>query len=749
MGFIYINNLFPLTKRIIIFLYFFMFCNIIMSAPAAATQTFVTTSLGTHVDSREVNIGTASKATSITIGNGNNIPVTINGNLQVNGGTTTVSSTNTVYSDTLLGLQNGLTGFPVKDSGFIINRGTQSNAFIGFDESEKKFRMALTASGANFFENDLAFTSTGTLVANLEGTLADSSGNELVVFGKTDSAVNEIKITNAAAGSGPTIAANGGDPNVDLNISAKGSGKVNVNKVLNSTVATIEGAPFTVASTARVANLNAATAGTAETVTGATQSAITSVSSGALGLTVAGSGPLKARTLESTVATIEGAPFTVASTARVANLNAATAGTAETVTGATQSAITSVSSGALGLTVVGTGLSTVNGALTVKGDIKCADKFTVANDSGNTAIAGTLSVSGAVIVNGGSIDTTDKSEPMRLFDSAQNLYVGGKSSNIFIGTDTNVISGDITTVKIGAEGDSVEILGNLTVSGTTTTVNSTNLEVEDRLITLNKGGAGETLAGAGFTINSKTQAGVLVPDAAYIKVHSDSTKFAVKLPGSAEPGFIVTKNSENDFSARTITAELNGNAATATTAKDFAATGGIKTALDGKLGKTETADSAKDFAATGGIKTALDGKAPLASPVFSGTPQAPTANAGTNTAQLATCAFVQAASMSGPPGPAGAVGPAGAIGPIGPIGPAGPAGSAVTIASTDLSDATTFNAPTATTATTADRITGGTPVDGYNTAGTKGEIRFDGNYIYVCVLANKWKRATLLADNNW
>ena len=589
-----------------------------MSATTAATQTFVTTSLGTHVDSREVNIGTASKATSITIGNGNNIPVTINGNLQVNGGTTTVSSTNTVYSDTLLGLQNGLTGFPVKDSGFIINRGTQSNAFIGFDESEKKFRMALTASGANFFENDLAFTSTGTLVANLEGTLADSSGNELVVFGKTDSAVNEIKITNAAAGSGPTIAANGGDPNVDLNISAKGSGKVNVNKVLNSSVATIEGAPFTVASTARVANLNAATAGTAETVTGATQSAITSVSSGALGLTVAGSGPLKARTLESTVATIEGAPFTVASTARVANLNAATAGTAETVTGATQSAITSVSSGTNGLTVVGTGLSTVNGALTVKGDIKCADKFTVANDSGNTAIAGTLSVSGAVIVNGGSIDTTDKSEPMRLFDSAQNLYVGGKSSNIFIGTDTNVISGDITTVKIGAEGDSVEILGNLTVSGTTTTVNSTNLEVEDRLITLNKGGAGETLAGAGFTINSKTQAGVLVPDAAYIKVHSDSTKFAVKLPGSAEPGFIVTKNSENDFSARTITAELNGNAATATTAKDFAATGGIKTALDGKLGKTETADSAKDFAATGGIKDALDGKAPLASPVFSG-----------------------------------------------------------------------------------------------------------------------------------
>lgn len=44
-----------------------------------------------------------------------------------------------------------------------------------------------------------------------------------------------------------------------------------------------------------------------------------------------------------------------------------------------------------------------------------------------------------------------------------------------------------------------------------------------------------------------------------------------------------------------------------------------------------------------GLQTALDAKAPLASPDLSGTPSAPTADPGTNTAQIASTAFVAAA----------------------------------------------------------------------------------------------------------
>ncbi len=54
-------------------------------------------------------------------------------------------------------------------------------------------------------------------------------------------------------------------------------------------------------------------------------------------------------------------------------------------------------------------------------------------------------------------------------------------------------------------------------------------------------------------------------------------------------------------------------------------------------GITGTLSSQTDLVA------ALDAKAALASPTFTGTPAAPTASGGTNTTQLATTAFVQAA----------------------------------------------------------------------------------------------------------
>ena len=58
------------------------------------------------------------------------------------------------------------------------------------------------------------------------GFIADANGNESLVFGTTSSAVNDVKITNAATGNDPLIAANGGDTNIDLAISPKGSGEI-------------------------------------------------------------------------------------------------------------------------------------------------------------------------------------------------------------------------------------------------------------------------------------------------------------------------------------------------------------------------------------------------------------------------------------------------------------------------------------------------------------------------------------------
>jgi len=56
--------------------------------------------------------------------------------------------------------------------------------------------------------------------------IADESGNEQIIFQTTGSAVNQIDITNAASGSGPSIAATGDDTNINLTLTPKGSGKV-------------------------------------------------------------------------------------------------------------------------------------------------------------------------------------------------------------------------------------------------------------------------------------------------------------------------------------------------------------------------------------------------------------------------------------------------------------------------------------------------------------------------------------------
>lgn len=71
------------------------------------------------------------------------------------------------------------------------------------------------------------------------GFIADANGNELVVMDTVASAVNEIKIANAATAGTPTISAQGDDTNVSLNLVTKGSGTLqyNGNEIVTSVTA--------------------------------------------------------------------------------------------------------------------------------------------------------------------------------------------------------------------------------------------------------------------------------------------------------------------------------------------------------------------------------------------------------------------------------------------------------------------------------------------------------------------------------
>jgi hypothetical protein len=57
----------------------------------------------------------------------------------------------------------------------------------------------------------------------------DTNGNEEIIFTTTASAVNELTVANAATGSNPNVSASGGDANVGINLTPKGTGAVTFN----------------------------------------------------------------------------------------------------------------------------------------------------------------------------------------------------------------------------------------------------------------------------------------------------------------------------------------------------------------------------------------------------------------------------------------------------------------------------------------------------------------------------------------
>ena len=85
-------------------------------------------------------------------------------------------------------------------------------------------RLVSTASTATLTNKTL----TAPKIADA-GFIADANGNEQIIFQTTASAVNELEVTNAATGNNPAIAASGGDTNVGLEFTAKGSGYIKFN----------------------------------------------------------------------------------------------------------------------------------------------------------------------------------------------------------------------------------------------------------------------------------------------------------------------------------------------------------------------------------------------------------------------------------------------------------------------------------------------------------------------------------------
>ena len=108
-----------------------------------------------------------------------------------------------------------------------------------------------------------------------------------------------------------------------------------------------------------------------------------------------------------------------------------------------------------------------------------------------------LTLSGDAAVNGGDVTTT--ATTASLFNAnATTLNVGGAATTVSIGAN----SGN-TTVN-----NNLIVTGDLTVEGTTTTLNTATLSVEDNIVLLNKNVTGSPSLDAGLEIERGTSANV-------------------------------------------------------------------------------------------------------------------------------------------------------------------------------------------------------------------------------------------------
>lgn len=132
--------------------------------------------------------------------------------------------------------------------------------------------------------------------------------------------------------------------------------------------------------------------------------------------------------------------------------------------------------GNVGIGVAATDNLSLNGKLTVAGNVK----VTSGDINLDTAKGIESHTAGATLNVGTSTNT-----------SVLNLGTGSSTQTVNIGTGAGV-----TQINIGATGDTV------VVAGTLTTVNTTNLDVADKNVTLNKGGLPGTANGSGINIEA-------------------------------------------------------------------------------------------------------------------------------------------------------------------------------------------------------------------------------------------------------
>ena len=243
------------------------------------------------------------------------------------------------------------------------------------------------------------------------GFIADANGNQLIVFQTTGSAVNELEITNNASGSNPIIAATGGDTNIGIALTPKGTGEIVI----------------------AAGNLNYA--GTAITTTGAeinlidggTSRGTTAVASGD-GILINDAGTMRMTNVDTVSTYFSGHS--------VGGGNIVTTGALNS--GSITSGFGAINNGASNITTTGVGAF---GSLDISGaiDVDGTTNLDVVDIDGAVDMASTLLVAGVLTANAGAVfneGSADVDFRVESNGNANMVFVDGGNDKVAIGTAT-------------------------------------------------------------------------------------------------------------------------------------------------------------------------------------------------------------------------------------------------------------------------------------------------------------------------
>ena len=105
--------------------------------------------------------------------------LTVSGNLVVNGTTTTVDTTNMSIEDPLLVFSANASGSGAVDSGFVVERGDDTNVGLIWDESADKFNFITTTETGSTAGNISVAGQANIIAGNIEGTITTAAQNTI------------------------------------------------------------------------------------------------------------------------------------------------------------------------------------------------------------------------------------------------------------------------------------------------------------------------------------------------------------------------------------------------------------------------------------------------------------------------------------------------------------------------------------------------------------------------------------------